>query len=107
MVAATATSALVRALFNSELFAQSTIRMPARKAAGTLQLSTTLGWSAVHSSLYSLLCAAGVQSISPLVDRLEKAGVQHTKSMSGRPAIFFRDPDANVLEVAEMGSWRE
>ncbi len=30
-----------------------------------------------------------------------------TKSMSGRPAIFFRDPDANVLEVAEMGTWRE
>ena len=51
--------------------------------------------------------AAGVQSISPLVDRLEKAGVQFTKSMSGRPAIFFRDPDANVLEVAELGTWRE
>lgn len=45
--------------------------------------------------------AAAVQSIEPLVARLEKAGVQFTKSMSGRPAIFFRDPDANVLEVAE------
>ena len=61
--------------------------------------------SAMH--LISHLHAAGVQAISPLVDRLEKAGIQHTKSMSGRPAIFFRDPDANVLEVAEMGTWRE
>ena len=51
--------------------------------------------------------AAGVQSIEPLVARLEKAGVQFTKSMSGRPAIFFRDPDANVLEIAEMGAWRD
>ena len=25
---------------------------------------------------------------------------------SGRAAIFFRDPDANVLECAEMGTWR-
>ena len=51
--------------------------------------------------------AAGVQSIEPLVARLEKADVQFTKSMSGRPAIFFRDPDANVLEIAEMGAWRD
>ena len=36
--------------------------------------------------------------------RLENADVQFTKSMSGRPAIFFRDPDANVLEIAEMGA---
>lgn len=50
---------------------------------------------------------AGVQAIGPLVDRLEKAGIQYTKSMSGRPAVFFRDPDQNVLEIAEMGTWRE
>lgn len=48
----------------------------------------------------------GVQSIDPLVERLEQAGVPYTKSMSGRPAIFFRDPDMNVLEVGVMGVWR-
>ena len=48
-----------------------------------------------------------MQSIAPLVERLEKAGVQYTKSMSGRPAVFFRDPDTNVLEIAEMGAWRD
>jgi glyoxylase I family protein len=51
--------------------------------------------------------SAGVQSIDPLVKRLEQAGVPYTKSMSGRPAVFFRDPDLNVLEVGEMGTWRE
>jgi glyoxylase I family protein len=49
---------------------------------------------------------AGVQSIEPLVERLEQAGVPFTKSMSGRPALFFRDPDMNVLEIGEMGVWR-
>ncbi|KAK9909689.1 hypothetical protein WJX75_006113 [Coccomyxa subellipsoidea] len=48
----------------------------------------------------------GVQSIEPLVERLEQAGVPFTKSMSGRPALFFRDPDMNVLEIGEMGVWR-
>jgi hypothetical protein len=26
--------------------------------------------------------------------------------MSGRPAIFFRDPDANTLECVELEPWR-
>ena len=52
-------------------------------------------------------CSAGVQSIKPLIDQLDKAGIQYTMSKSGRPAVFFRDPDANVLELAEMGIWRE
>lgn len=51
--------------------------------------------------------SAGVQSIKPLIDRLDKADIQYTMSKSGRPAVFFRDPDANVLELAEMGVWRE
>ncbi|KAG2482585.1 hypothetical protein HYH03_018469 [Edaphochlamys debaryana] len=48
----------------------------------------------------------GVASVEPLVGKLEAAGVQFTKSMSGRPAVFFRDPDMNCLEVVEMESWR-
>ena len=54
----------------------------------------------------STACGAGVESVGPLAARLEDAGVPFTRSMSGRAAIFFRDPDANVLEVAEVKSWR-
>jgi len=48
----------------------------------------------------------GVQSVEPLIQKLEAAGIPFTKSMSGRPAIFFRDPDMNCLECAETESWR-
>jgi glyoxylase I family protein len=42
-----------------------------------------------------------VKSIEPLENRLQNMGVTYTKSKSGRAALFFRDPDMNVLEVAE------
>ncbi|KAF5843189.1 Glyoxalase/Bleomycin resistance protein/Dihydroxybiphenyl dioxygenase [Dunaliella salina] len=48
----------------------------------------------------------GVADVKPLIARLEAGGVKFTTSMSGRPAVFFRDPDMNCLEVAEMGEWR-
>uniref|UniRef100_A0A7S3QWZ5 VOC domain-containing protein n=1 Tax=Dunaliella tertiolecta TaxID=3047 RepID=A0A7S3QWZ5_DUNTE len=48
----------------------------------------------------------GVADVKPLIARLEAGGVKYTTSMSGRPAVFFRDPDMNCLEVAEMGEWR-
>lgn len=41
-------------------------------------------------------CVA-VDSIDPLVNKLEAAGVAFTKSMSGRPALFFRDPGGHVV----------
>lgn len=49
---------------------------------------------------------SGVDSIQPLLARLEAAGIKYTTSKSGRPAVFFRDPDMNTLEVVEQGSWR-
>ena len=36
--------------------------------------------------------SAGVEDIAPLEVRLKEAGIEYTRSMSGRPAIFFRDP---------------
>jgi glyoxylase I family protein len=48
----------------------------------------------------------GVEDIAPLEARLKEAGVEYTRSMSGRPAIFFRDPDANCLEVVQIEAWR-
>lgn len=47
-----------------------------------------------------------MENIEPLVARLMEAGVPFTRSMSGRPAIFFRDPDQNVLECSEVEAWR-
>lgn len=37
------------------------------------------------------------QDISPLEEKLKSAGVPYTRSMSGRPALFFRDPDQASL----------
>eukprot|EP00955_Chlamydomonas_euryale_P064816 359082-Chlamydomonas_euryale.AAC.1 len=34
----------------------------------------------------------GVEDIEPLIGRLDEAGIEYTRSMSGRPAVFFRDP---------------
>lgn len=44
-----------------------------------------------------------LDTIEPLVEKLEAAGIEYTKSMSGRPAVFFRDPDMNCLEVVATG----
>ncbi len=48
----------------------------------------------------------GVESIEPIETRLKEAGVEYTRSMSGRAALFFRDPDSNCLECVEQGPWR-
>jgi hypothetical protein len=39
-------------------------------------------------------------------ERMPHAGIKYTKSKSGRPAIFFRDPDQNCLEAVELDGWR-
>ena len=41
-----------------------------------------------------------VTDTKPIEERLDDAGVPYTKSKSGRPAIFFRDPDMNTIEAA-------
>ena len=48
----------------------------------------------------------GLEDITPLEDRLKEAGIDYTRSMSGRPAIFFRDPDMNCLECVQLEAWR-
>lgn len=42
-----------------------------------------------------------VESIDPLMARLEARGVAFTMSKSGRRAVFCRDPDGNALEFME------
>ena len=42
----------------------------------------------------------GVESVEPLAQKLEAAGVAFTKSMSGRPALFFRDPGGSSACVS-------
>lgn len=48
----------------------------------------------------------GMASLDALAEKLDKAGITYTRSMSGRAAIFFRDPDANCLECVELAPWR-
>jgi len=43
-----------------------------------------------------------IRDVSKLKAILDKAGIPYTLSHSGRPAIFFRDPDANALEFAQF-----
>jgi glyoxylase I family protein len=43
-----------------------------------------------------------VSGLEAIRARLEEAGVAYTLSRSGRPALFVRDPDSNVLELIEV-----
>lgn len=45
--------------------------------------------------------ALGVTQLGQLKTRLDAAGVVYTCSLSGRPALFCRDPDGNTLEFIE------
>jgi len=45
--------------------------------------------------------ALAVKDVASLALRLEQAGIVFTRSRSGRPAIFCRDPDENALELME------
>jgi len=42
-----------------------------------------------------------VEDLEALAERLEQAGVEFSRSKSGRAAFFCRDPDGNALEFAE------
>ena len=46
--------------------------------------------------------ALATDSIEQLAARLDAAQVVYTLSMSGRAALFCRDPDANTLEFAQV-----
>lgn len=48
----------------------------------------------------------GVAEVAVLEGKLASAGVPFTRSRSGRPALFFRDPDGNTLECVEGEVWR-
>lgn len=45
-----------------------------------------------------------VDDLDILLDALTRAGVNHTRSRSGRRAAFCRDPDGNGLEFVEQAS---
>ncbi len=47
------------------------------------------------------VCLIG-SDINALIDKLEQHYIEYTRSKSGRPAIFFRDPDGNAIEVKQV-----
>lgn len=42
-----------------------------------------------------------VEDLEALAERLDAAGIEYSRSKSGRAAFFCRDPDGNALEFAE------
>ena len=46
--------------------------------------------------------ALNALSLTPIQDALKKAGIVYTMSISGRRALFCRDPDGNTVEVIEQ-----
>ena len=46
--------------------------------------------------------AVAVTGLDELAATLERAGVDFTRSRSGRAALFVRDPDGNTLELVEI-----
>jgi glyoxylase I family protein len=45
--------------------------------------------------------ALNVNNLQQIQTTLEKKNIPYTASESGRKAVFFRDPDNNVLELIE------
>ena len=43
--------------------------------------------------------ALTVRGFEALIERLIDAGIPYTRSRSGRPALFCRDPDGNAIEI--------
>ncbi len=43
--------------------------------------------------------ALRVADLEPFIQRLEQVNVAYTRSRSGRPSIFLRDPDGNAVEL--------
>lgn len=48
--------------------------------------------------------ALSVNNLNALMQKLDSASIIYTISMSGRPALFCRDPDDNALEFIEHKS---
>ncbi len=51
--------------------------------------------------------AFGVEELEAWRDRLEEQGVAvtHEESWGSGDSIYFEDPDGNVLELVEKGTW--
>ncbi|MDD1628426.1 MAG: VOC family protein [Methylococcaceae bacterium] len=45
--------------------------------------------------------ALNALALKPVQDALKKAGIVYTMSISGRRALFCRDPDGNAIEIIE------
>jgi len=45
-----------------------------------------------------------VNNLSTIISALEKSDIDYTKSRSGRPALFCRDPDGNAIEIIEVAA---
>ncbi|MFA6163302.1 MAG: VOC family protein [Methylobacter sp.] len=46
--------------------------------------------------------ALNVEALAPVKDILDKKGIVYTMSISGRKALFCRDPDGNAIEIIEQ-----
>ncbi|MDD5580762.1 MAG: VOC family protein [Methylobacter sp.] len=48
--------------------------------------------------------ALNVPDLADVREILDRQGIVYTMSISGRKALFFRDPDGNAIEIIEQAS---
>ena len=46
--------------------------------------------------------ALNADSLDEIINRLDQYHIKYTQSHSGRKAVFFRDPDLNVIEIIQI-----
>lgn len=71
-----------------------------RYAVSKFDLLAFVSLKPIGLASYSFL--QSVKSVDVVAKELDQKGIPYTRSKSGRAAIFFRDPDQNVLEMAEQ-----
>jgi len=74
---------------------QQQIHLIVEKEAGYQTVAEAYGGRTRHFAMT-------LKGLDSVIKALEQAEIQYSASRSGRPVVFCRDPDGNVLELIEQ-----